>query len=144
MELHEVKVTNLPAQDSISFNDRFLTTFYTKTLKVVCVVWYASFIEEEYLKLFSDLFNVSRQYAFIGFYSDIEEQAVVPIVTGKKFEENFSPKGKATGMDKTGVVTNAFPFKKYYLNTIVKITGLPIKLTSNPEEAPHFALEGKL
>lgn len=144
MELAQVKVESLVNEENILFQEKFATVYYSAELRVLGVRWHGSFKEQEYVGLFNKMIEDMQGKAVVGFYSDIREQGVVPVGARKEFEKTFSPKGKEMGIDKTGVVTDASPFKKYYLNTIIKITGRPVKLTSQPEEALQFILEGKL
>ncbi len=117
---------------------KYATTYYDEEMKVAGVKWHGSFTKEEYIDLFNQLFEDVKGKKVIGFYSDIRQQGVVPVAARKHFETEFSAKGKAIGIDKTGVVTDASPFKKYYLNTLIKVTNRPVKLCSKPEDALEF------
>lgn len=119
---------------------KFATTYYNEELKIAGVKWHGSFTTDEYIDLFNQFIEDVKGKEVIGFYSDIRKQGVVPVAARKHFEKEFSPKGKEIGIDKTGVVTDASPFKKYYLNTLIKVTKRPAKLCSNPEEALEFIL----
>lgn len=144
MEVKELRIADFLKNENILFKESFATMYYSEDLKLAGVVWDGSFKEHEYIGLFNRLINEMKGKPLVGFYSDIRKQGVVPVAARKEFERTFSPKGKEMGIDKTGVVTDASPFKKYYLNTIIKITGRPAKLTSDPDEALHYILEGKL
>jgi len=144
MEVKNLTITDFLKEENVLFSESFATMYYSRELKLAGVVWHGSFKAEDYIGLFNHLIDEMKGKPLVGFYSDIRQQGVVPVAARKEFERTFSPKGKEMGIDKTGVVTDASPFKKYYLNTIIKITGRPVKLTSNPEEALHFVLEGKL
>jgi hypothetical protein len=117
---------------------KFATTYYDKEMKIAGVKWHGSFTQGEYIDLFNQLFEDVKESKVIGFYSDIREQGIVSVGARKHFEKEFSPKGKEIGIDKTGVVTDASPFKKYYLNTLIKVTNRPVKLCSKPEDALEF------
>lgn len=119
---------------------KFANTYYDADLKVAGVKWLGSFSKDEYVDLFDQLFEDMKGKEIIGFYSDIRQQGVVSVEARKYFENVLTPRGKAMGIDKTGVVTDASPFKKYYLNTIIKATKRPVKLCSNPEDALEFIL----
>lgn len=135
--LSEDKLVN---DDNILQQYKFATTYYNDEMKIAGVKWHGSFTKDEYIELFNQLFEDVSGKKVIGFYSDIRNQGVVPVAARKHFEKEFSPKGKEIGIDKTGVVTDASPFKKYYLNTIIKVTNRPVKLCSKPEDALEFIL----
>jgi len=137
LELSEGKLVN---EANILSQYKFATTYYDSDTKIAGVKWHGSFTKDEYIALFDQLFEDVRGKSVIGFYSDIREQGVVPVAARKHFEKEFSPKGKEIGIDKTGVVTDASPFKKYYLNTLIKVTNRPVKLCSKPEDALSFIL----
>lgn len=143
MNVQELTITDFINDENVLFEVAFATMYYSEELKLAGVVWHGSFKEHEYIALFDRLTDEVKGKPLVGFYSDIRKQGVVPVGARKEFERKFSPKGKEMGIDKTGVVTDASPFKQYYLNTIIKITGRPAKLTSNPDEAIRYVLEGK-
>lgn len=137
LELSEAKFIN-EANELQKY--KFATTYYNPELKIAGVKWHGSFTQDEYIDLFNQLFEDVKGKKVIGFYSDLREQGVVPVAARKYFEKEFAPRGKEIGIDKTGVVTDASPFKKYYLNTIIKMTNRPVKLCSKPEDALEFIL----
>ena len=144
MELTQITESDLIGLDNIIHEEAFATGYYSAELKLIGVKWHGNFTEGEYIAFFNKLFELMEGKTIVGFYTDIRKQGIVPVGARKEFERTFSPRGKAMGIDRTGVVTDSSPFKKYYLNTIIKITGRPVKLTSKPEEALQFILEGKL
>ncbi|MBK6264858.1 hypothetical protein JKA74_07405 [Marivirga sp. S37H4] len=140
METLKITESSLVNEENILTRYSFATTYFDSTLKIVGVVWHGTFKTEDYIQLFDKIFEDIQGKNPIGFYSDIRKQGVVPVEARKYFENVCSPKGTAMGMNKTGVVTDASPFKKYYLNTVIKMTKRPVKLTSNPVEALEFIL----
>lgn len=144
MDVAQLKISDFIKEDNILFKEAFASVYYASDLQLAGVVWHGSFKEQDYINLFNRLIEELSGSKVVGFYSDIRQQGVVPVAARKEFERTFSPKGKEMGIDRTGVVTDASPFKKYYLNTITKVTGRPVKLTSDPDEAIRYVLEGKI
>jgi len=98
------------------------------------------FSKDQYIELFEKLLEFGRHNKVIGFFSDIRKQGVVPVEARKHFEKNVSSKAAELGIKKTGVISDASPFKKYYINTVIKMTGRPAKICSDPEEALNYIL----
>lgn len=139
-EIHEVTIEELVNTDNIILEEKYAKAYYAPSLKVMGVVWDGIFTKEQYMSLFDKLLDFGREHPVIGFYSDIRKQGVVPVEARKYFEKHISPEAQRLGVNKTGVVSDASPFKKYYLNTIIKMTGRPAKICSDPGEALRYVL----
>lgn len=139
-DIKHATTTELIREDNMIINEKYVTAYYSKSLKVVGVVWDGIFTKEQYINLFDQLLDFGRKNEVIGFYSDIRKQGVVSVEARKYFEKNVSPEAQRLGINKTGVVSDASPFKKYYLNTIIKMTGRPAKICSDPEEALNYII----
>ncbi|MFQ3213188.1 MAG: hypothetical protein ACI9XJ_000295 [Marivirga sp.] len=144
MKVEQLTITDFIKKENLLFSESFASMYYAEDLKLAGVVWHGSFSAEEYIAIFNRLVAEIKDKPLVGFYSDIRKQGIVPVAARKEFERTFSPRGKEMGIDKTGVVTDGSPFKNYYLNSIIRITGRPAKVTSNPDEALNYVLEGKL
>ncbi|NMM47347.1 hypothetical protein [Marinigracilibium pacificum] len=125
-------------EDNVIFKEKYVTTFYSEELKLVGIVWDGIFNKDEYINVFERLLDFAKTNKVVGVYSDIRKQGVVPTEARKYFEKNISHKAKELGVDKTGIVSDSSPFKKYYLNTLIKMTGRPAKICSNPEDAINY------
>ncbi|QCK16796.1 hypothetical protein [Mangrovivirga cuniculi] len=141
MEIKEIQATQLINEDNILFKEPFVTAYFSKELNIVGVVWHGFLKTENYTSTFDRLIEFAENNKVIGFYSDIRDQGVVSIEARKYFESTISPKAKELGIDKTGIVSDSSPFKKYYLNTVIKMTGRPAKIFSDPDKAINFILD---
>jgi hypothetical protein len=144
MKVKELTITDFIKRENLVFSESFAAIYYVKYLKLAGVVWHGSFSAEEYIALFTRFMAEISGKRLVGFYSDMRKQGVVSVAARKEFKRTFSSKGKELEVDKTGVVTDASPFKNHYLNSIIRITGRPAKVTANPDEVLNFVLEGNL
>jgi hypothetical protein len=122
------------------FKEKFVDTYYSAHLKLVGVVWKGLFTKEEYIKTFDRLLEHGRKHPVIGMYSDIRKQGVVSVEIRKHFEKVVVPEAARLGVIKTSVVSDASPFKKYYMNTIITATGKDAKICSNEQDALDYLL----
>ncbi|MCX2743087.1 hypothetical protein OO013_04380 [Mangrovivirga sp. M17] len=141
MEIQEIKATDLINEENVLFEEPYVTAYYSKDLKIAGVIWDGFIKTENYTNTFDRLIKLAEDRKVIGFYSDIRKQGVISIEARKYFESTISPKAKELGVDKTGIVSDSSPFKKYYINTIIKMTGRPAKIFSDPDKAINFILE---
>lgn len=133
-------ISDLIKDSNKIISEKYVDAYYSRDLKVVGIVWNGVFTKEQYIGLFERLLNHASGNPVIGVYTDIRKQGVVPIEARKHFEKVISPESTKLGIDKTGVVSDASPFKKYYLNTIIKVTGKPAKICSEEQEALDYIL----
>jgi hypothetical protein len=133
-------VSDLINESNKIVSEKYVTAYYSRDLKVVGIIWDGVFTKDEYIGLFERLLNHASGNPVIGVYTDIRKQGVVPIDARKHFEQVISPESTRLGIDKTGVVSDASPFKKYYLNTIIKVTGKPAKICSDEQDALDYIL----
>lgn len=136
----QVHIDQLINSDNLIFEENYVKAYYDSTLKVIGIVWDGVFTKDQYIEVFTRLLGYSRDHSTIGFYSDIRKQGVVSVEARKYFEEQISPKAQEIGINKTGVVSDASPFKKYYLNTVIKMTGRPTKICNNPDDALNYII----
>ncbi|MTI20805.1 hypothetical protein E1176_07220 [Fulvivirga sp. RKSG066] len=136
----QVGIDELIHDDRLIKEEKYVKAYYSPTLKLLGIVWQGNFTKEQYIELFESLIAFAEKNQVIGFYSDIRNQGIVSVEGRKHFEKHISPKAAALGIDKTGVVTDASPFKKYYLNMVIRVTGRPTKLCSKPEDALAYIL----
>jgi hypothetical protein len=134
------KIEDLLKEENIIVTEKYVKGYYSSKMKIVGVVWDGIFTKEQYIEFFNRLLEHASRNPVIGVYTDVRKQGVVPIDARKHFEKVIAPDSVKLGIKKTGVVTDASPFKKYYLNTIIKVTGHPAKLCSNEQEALDYLL----
>ncbi|GAA0894168.1 hypothetical protein GCM10009122_38480 [Fulvivirga kasyanovii] len=139
-ETNQLNIDALVNENNIIINEKYAKVYFSEQLKVLGIVWDGVFTTDQYTGLFDRLIEFGKKHKIIGFYSDIRKQGVVSVEARKYFEKVVSPEAQRQGINKTGVVSDASPFKKYYLNTIIKMTGRPAKICSNPEDALNYVL----
>jgi SpoIIAA-like len=127
-------------EKNILFREKFVTTYYSAQLKLIGIVWNGLFTKEDYVKVFNRLIEHATKNAVIGLYTDIRKQGVTSIEMRKHFEKVVTPAANRLGIYKTGVVSDASPFKKYYLNTLIATTGRAAKICSNEQDAIDYLL----
>jgi hypothetical protein len=137
----DLTVDQLINTENQFIEEKYVKAYYSEALQIVAIVWDGMFTKDQYIDLFERLLSFAQDNKVKGFYSDIRKQGVVSIDARKHFEKNISPRGAKLGIQKTGVVSDASPFKKYYLNTLIKMTGRPTKICSKPEDALKYILE---
>lgn len=117
------------------------TSKYDEETKIASLVWKDNPTMEEYQEGFNSILAVHKKNPIPAFYSDIREQGVTSPEKRKWFECVALPEAINGGLIKAAVVTNANPFKKYYLNVILSASNkfnLPFKICSTPEEAEEW------
>jgi hypothetical protein len=134
------KIEDLLKEENIIVTEKYVKGYYSSKMKITGVVWDGVFTKEQYIEFFNKLLEHASRNPVIGVYTDVRKQGVVSIDARKHFEKVIAPESIKLGIKKTGVVTDASPFKKYYLNTIIKVTGHPAKLCSNEQEALDYLL----
>ena len=139
-DIDKVTIDELINENNIIINEKYAKVYFSESLKVAGVVWDGFFTKEQYMELFDRMIEFGKKHQIIGFYSDIRKQGIVPVEARKYFEKVVSPAAQKQGINKTGVVSDASPFKKYYLNTIIKMTGRPAKICSDPDDALNYIL----
>lgn len=135
-------IDQLVSEDKVIFKEKYVTAYYSPELKIIGLVWDGLFSKEQYIDTFVRLIEHAKKNPVTGFYSDIRKQGVVNVEARKYFEKEISPTAAKMGIERTGVVSDASPFKKYYLNTLIKMTGRPTKICSDPDDAIQYILEG--
>ena len=140
MEQIKASIEDLVNEDFKIKEEKYVKAYYSPQLKILGIVWDGIFNKDQYMKLFDDVLDHARKHEVKGVYSDIRKQGVVPVEARKYFEKHVSPESAKLGVGKTGVVTDASPFKKYYLNTLIKVLGRPAKICSNEQDALDYLL----
>lgn len=119
------------------------TSNYDENTKIASLVWKDNPTMEEYQQGFNSVLEVHKKSPIPFFYSDIRGQGVTSPDKRKWFENVALPQAIEGGLKKAAVVTNANPFKKYYLNVVLSASkkfNLPFKICSSSEEAEQWLL----
>lgn len=140
MEQLKIGIEELINEDTKILEEKYVKAYYHPELKLVGIVWDGIFNKDQYMKLFDDVLEFAQTHKVTGVYSDIRKQGVVPVEARKYFEKHVAPESAKLGVEKTGVVSDASPFKKYYLNTLIKVSGRPAKICSNEQDAIDYLL----
>lgn len=141
MEQIKASVDDLINEELKFLEEKYVKVYYNPELKLIGIVWDGIFNKDQYMKLFDDVLEYAKTHPTKGVYSDLRKQGVVPVEARKYFEKHVAPESAKMGVEKTGVVTDASPFKRYYLNTLIKVSGRPAKICSNEQEAIDYLLE---
>jgi SpoIIAA-like len=131
-------VSDFINEGNILFKEKFVDTYYSAELRLIGIVWKGLFTKEDYVKVFDRLIEHASKNKVIGLYTDIRKQGVTSIEMRKHFEKVVTPAANRLGVNKTGVVSDASPFKKYYLNTLIATTGRAAKICSNEQDAIDY------
>ena len=140
MDLDSLTIEDLINAENRFIDESYVNAYYAERLQIIGIVWDGFVTTEQYIDLFKRLIAFGKEHKVIGFYSDIRKQGVISIEGRKFFEKEVTPQAVALGILKTGAVSDASPFKKYYLNTIIKMTGRPAKICSEPIDALKYLL----
>jgi hypothetical protein len=94
---------------------------YMPELKLAQITWEGTVPSEEYRKTFSAAIEYTETHDFVNFVSDAREQGVVSTDDRKWFQKVIVPKAVKQGLKYGAVVIKKEPFKKYYMNAILRI-----------------------
>lgn len=120
-------------------------TFYSEKDKLIEVIWDAKNISsEEYRDVFIQALNYAEDAPFELFLSDNTKQGVVSPADRKWFQNYAVKKGISLGLHKAAVVIENNPFKKYYINMILKVvsaSGINMKIFTDYNKAKTWLLK---
>ncbi|QSE97859.1 hypothetical protein [Fulvivirga lutea] len=140
MEQVKYSVDQLINEDNKFLEEKYVKAYYNAEMNLIGIVWEGIFNKDQYMKLFDDVLDYARSHKTVGVYTDIRKQGVVPVEARKYFEKVIAPESGRMGIEKTGVVSDASPFKKYYLNTLIKVVGRPAKICNEPQDAIDYLM----
>ncbi len=111
---------------------------YDSENEIGIIIWRKRCSSEEYRQSFTLLLEHQKKKGSPKFLSDIRHQSIVSPSDRKWFQEYALPEAQKNGLRKAAVITDANPFKNYYMNMILRATkkfNLPIRLFSSEETA---------
>ena len=130
----------------ILLDEKYAEVSYNLESKLVLVIWKDNnFTSEEYKKTFNiglDFVSKNKKQ-FLFFISDTTKQAIVSPEDRKWFQENAVPRAIDAGLQRAAVVVPKNPFKRYYMNLILKVVNkfnIPLKLFSDLDSALKWCL----
>ena len=130
----------------ILLDENYAEVSYLPEYKLVQVIWKdKKFNTEEY----QQTFNVGLDYVaqnnkpFVLFISDTTKQAIVSPEDRKWFQKSAISRAVDAGLKRAAVVVSKNPFKRYYMNLILKVINkfkIPLKLFSDYDSALKWCL----
>ena len=130
----------------ILLDKEYVEVAYIQKYKLIQVIWKGKkFTSEEY----KEAFNVGLDYSEKNniriniFISDTRKQGIVSPEDRKWFQKEAIPRAIKTGLKRAAVVMSTNPFKRYYMNLIMKIINtfkLPMKLFSDYDSALKWCI----
>ena len=124
--------------DELIFENRVCKVYYNESLSLGKVVWNGGPTLEEYKEPFLSLIEYSKKRTIHNFISDIILQGTQSQKNRSWFEEVMMPMAIEHGLKRGAIVTNANPFKKFYINMLLRVSnkfGLPVQIFGDQKEA---------
>ncbi len=121
--------------------EKFAEAYYEPDTKLVVIIWGKKCTSQEYRFAFRTLLDHYKKAEMHFYLSDIRNQPIVSPADRKWFETVAMPESIENGLLKAAVVFKGNPFKKYYINLILKATNkfnLPLKLFLNLDDAKQW------
>jgi len=130
-------------EEVVLLEESFVRITFHPDLKMVKVVWTASFSIEQYQSAleFALDYQKKEEVPVENYLSNIVKQGIVNPNTRKWFEHVALPRATKQGLKRAAVVFDGNAFKKYNLNLILqtsKIYKLPLKFFNTEEEAINW------
>ncbi len=127
--------------DVLIFENKVCKVYYNAELFLGKVVWNGGPTLEEYKQPFLYLIDYSKQKEIYNFISDIIHQGTQSQNNRSWFESVMMPMAVEHGLKRGAIVTNANPFKKFYINMLLRVSnkfGLPVQIFSDQAEAEKW------
>ena len=108
-------------EKEIVSKDKYAEIIYMPDIKLVQITWEGMVPSEQYRNTFSRAIEYTETHDFVNFISDAREQGVVSTDDRKWFQNVIVPQAVKQGLKYGAVVIKKEPFKKYYMNAILRI-----------------------
>ena len=106
----------------ILLNNDFVEASYVTEFKIAHIVWKTLNIPSaNYREGLSTLLHYAKNHDILNFLSDGRENRAVAPEDRKWFQNYAVPEAEKLGLKHAAVIIKQDPFKKYYLNAILKI-----------------------
>lgn len=128
----------------VLIDEKWAEVWYEPDNQLGAILWKAPCTTEQYREAFVALINQQYKTKISLFLSDVRKQGVVAPDNRKWFEIEALPKAVRNGLKAAAVIVSANPFKKYYLNVIIKTINkfnIPLKLFSKEDDARKWLRE---
>lgn len=110
------------------YENEFAEISYFPELKLSQVVWRGVVNSEEYRNVFTKAIEYTETHDFVNFLSDATIQGVISPSDRKWFQDVIVTKAIKQGLRFGAVVIKREPFKKYYMNAILRILNRKTKI----------------
>ena len=132
----------------ILLDEEYVLLYYVPKYKVGVTKWSGGKISSEnYRKTFETLINyINDGHDFVNYISDLTNQPIIPPTDRKWFQSYVLIEAEKVGLKRGAVVISGNPFKKYYMNLIIRASGkynINIKLFSDMEVAQKWVVSFK-
>ena len=117
---------------------------YDASKKLGCIIWKSQPTPEEYKGTFNTLHKFQENNLVHYFYSDITDQGVIAPAERKWLVENVARRAHEMGTRKAATKFDGDIFKKYYLNTVMKLLpgiNIPFRFFTSEKEAMDWLLD---
>jgi len=105
----------------IVIENEFVEACYIVDYKLAHIAWKQKLIPSEmYRTAFTKLLDYTENVDVVNFLSDGRISGPTDPEDRKWFQEYAMPRGQKNGLKRAAVVIKLDPFKKYYINTIIK------------------------
>lgn len=107
----------------VVFESKYGIATYTEELKLSSIQWknVKTIPSSNYKELFDVLLTYSEERGVISYMSDSREGGVVSPEDRKWFQDVAVPRAAKAGLKHAAIVIKKDPFKKYYMNAILKV-----------------------
>lgn len=105
----------------ILLNTNYAEVYVETDIRLGVIIWKSNCNEDEYKKAFLTLLDFHKKENLPYYLSDIQNQGIVNPQNRKWFENYALPMAAQNGLKKAAVITNSHPFKRYYINMLLKV-----------------------
>ena len=130
-------------------NTDYVEVAYIQKYKLVQIIWKSKiFTFEDYKDTYTKAmdFSENNKSFVINLLSDIREQGIVSPNDRNWFQDVAVPRAREVNLKRTAVIIPNNPFKKYYMNILIKATNkfkIPLKLFSDYDSALNWCISFK-
>jgi hypothetical protein len=105
----------------VVIDNDFVEASYIEEYKLAQIVWKQKMIPSDmYRYAFTNLLDYTENVSVINFLSDSRNSGANAPDDRKWFQEVAMPRAQKNGLIRGAIVIKLDPFKKYYINTLIK------------------------
>lgn len=112
------------------FENEFARGCYYPEIKAAEIKWKKSIVpSEKYRESFNKIIEFTENHPFVSYISDAVLQGVISPDDRKWFQNEVVPRAVKQGLKYGAVVIKKDPFKKYYMNAILRFLNRKSSIT---------------